>query len=56
MYVEYSYKSPKIATTGKPVRDLVSETSVYTKPQSKSVKLSNDKKRKMCDNSRETNG
>ena len=45
VYVEYSYKGQKTAATGKPVWDLVSETSVYTKPQSKSVKLSNDKKR-----------
>ena len=34
----------RVDTTVKPVRDLVFEKSVYTKPKSKSVKLANDKK------------
>ena len=37
-------KGQRVDTTLKPVRDLVFEKSVYTKPKSKSVKLANDKK------------
>ena len=37
-------KGQRVDTTVKPVRDLVSEKSVYTMPKSKSVKLANDKK------------
>ena len=37
-------KGQRVDTAVKPVRDLVFEISVYTKPKSKSVKLKNDKK------------
>ena len=37
-------KGQRVDTTVKPVRDLVFEKSVYTKPKSKSVILANDKK------------
>ena len=40
-------KGQRVDTTVKPVRDLVFEKSVYTKPKSKSVKLANDKKEYM---------
>ena len=36
-------KDHRVDTTVKPVRDLVFQKSVYTKPKSKSVKLANDK-------------
>ena len=36
-------KDQRVGTTVKPVRDLVFQKSVYTKPKSKSVKWANDK-------------